>query len=93
MLQALPPNDMLKQKEFAVKMVKQISEKETFLKRVIFNDEATFHVSGKSNKHNIKIWGYKQPHVIRKLQRDSHINKPGYTMCLSLMISHFIEVY
>ena len=83
MLQALQPKRHAKQKEFPVEMMKQISENKTFLKRVIFSDEATFHVSGKLNKHNMRIWGYKQPHVIRELQRDSHINKPGYTICLS----------
>ena len=47
MLQALPPNDMPRQKEFAVNMLQRISEDEAFLKRVCFSDEATFHVSGK----------------------------------------------
>ena len=31
----------------------------------------TFHVSGKLNKHNVRIWGSEHPHVIRELQRDS----------------------
>ena len=57
MLQALQPNDMPRQKEFAVNMLQRISEDEAFLKRVCFSDEATFYVSGKLNKHNVKIWG------------------------------------
>ena len=56
-LQALQPNDMPRQKEFAVNMLQRISEDEAFLKRVCFSDEATFHVSGKLNKHNVRIWG------------------------------------
>ena len=57
MLQALQPIDMPRQREFAVNMLQQISENEAFLKRVCFSDEATFHVSGKLNKHNVRIWG------------------------------------
>ena len=57
MLQALQPNDVPRRKEFAVKILQRISEDEAFLKRVCFSDEATFHVSGKLNKHNVRIWG------------------------------------
>ena len=57
MLQALQPNDMPRRKEFAVNMLQRISEDKAFLRRVCFSDEATFHVSGKLNKHNVKIWG------------------------------------
>ena len=56
MLQALQPNGMPRRKEFAVNILQRISEDETFLKRVFFSDEATFHVSGKLNKHNVRIW-------------------------------------
>ena len=55
MLQALQPNDMPRRKEFAVNMLQRISEDEAFLKRVCY--EATFHVSGKLHKHNVRIWG------------------------------------
>ena len=34
-----------------------------------FSDEATFHVSGKVNKHNIQIWGSQNPCEV--LERDS----------------------
>ena len=55
MLRALQPNDMPRRKEFAVNMLQRISENEAFLKRVCFRDEATFHISGKLNKHNVRI--------------------------------------
>ena len=45
---------------------------------ICFSDLATCHVSGKSNKHNVRIWESEHPHVIRELQQNSHINKPGY---------------
>ena len=59
MLQRLQPNDTPKRKEFADNMLQQISEDEEFLKRICFSDEATFHVSGKLNKHSVRIWGSK----------------------------------
>ena len=36
-----------------------------------FSDEATFHVSGKVNKHNIRIWGSQNPCEILERERDS----------------------
>ena len=61
MLQALQPNDMPRRKEFAVNMLQRISENEAFFKRVCFSDEKTSHVSGKLNKHNVRIWGSENP--------------------------------
>ena len=71
MLQALQPNDMPRRKEFAVNTLQRISEDEAFLKRVCFSDKATFHVSGKLNKHNVRIWGSENHYATRVLQRDS----------------------
>ena len=71
LLQALEPNDKPRRKEFAVNMLERTSEDETFLTRVCFSDEATFHVSGKLNTHNVRIWGSEHPHVTRELHRDS----------------------
>ena len=71
MLQRLQPNDKPKQKEFADNMLQQISEDEEFLKRICFSDKATFHVSGKLNKHKVRIWGSEHLHEIRELERDS----------------------
>ena len=51
MLHALQPNDMPRRKDFSVNMLQRIFEDEAFLKRVCFSNEATFHVSGKLNKH------------------------------------------
>ena len=71
MLQARQSNDMPRGKEFVVNMLHRISEDEAFLKRVCFSDEATFHVSGKLNKQNVRIWGSENPHATRELQRDT----------------------
>ena len=71
MLQRLQPNDKPKRKEFADNMLQRISEGEEFLKRICFSDEATFHFSGKLNKHNVRIWGSEHPYEIRELERGS----------------------
>lgn len=43
----------------------------SFLNRIIFSDECVFHVDGKVNKHNVRIWGTENPHEYREELRDS----------------------
>ena len=50
---------------------KEKLEDDGFDDRLVFNDEATFHVNGKVNKHNTRIWGTENSHVILEHQRDS----------------------
>ena len=38
---------------------------------MVFSDEATFHVSGKVNKHNIRIWGSENPCEVVEKEKDS----------------------
>jgi hypothetical protein len=35
-----------------------------FLKRVVFTDEATFHISEKVSHHYIRMWGSVKPRVV-----------------------------
>ena len=37
----------------------------------MFTDEATFHLSGKVNRHKVRIWGTENPHEIEEHARDS----------------------
>jgi hypothetical protein len=46
-------------------------DEECFIERLIFPDEASFHISGKVNRHSIHIWGMEQPHAQIEHQRDS----------------------
>ena len=62
-LEELKPNDGPKRKTFALEMLSRI-EDEDFLKKVMFTDEACFHVSGKINRHNVRIWGSVNPHMV-----------------------------
>ena len=71
LLQELKPDDKPKRKEFAVNILEKMEEDGHFLNRICFSDEATFHVSGKLNKHNARIWGSENPHITREIERDS----------------------
>ena len=42
-----------------------------FDNRLVFSDEAAFHVNGKVDKHNTRIWGTVNPHEILEHQQDS----------------------
>jgi hypothetical protein len=46
-------------------------EDDKLLPRVIFSDEATFHLSGKVNRHNVRIWGLQNAHTTLEHERDS----------------------
>jgi hypothetical protein len=37
----------------------------------VFSDEATFHLSGKVNRHNLRIWGMENPHATIEHELDS----------------------
>jgi hypothetical protein len=46
-------------------------EDEDFVGRLVFTDEATFHVNGKVNRHNLRIWSTENPHSTIEHVRDS----------------------
>ena len=52
-------------------MLSHIEDDEDYLKKVMFTDEACFHVSGKVNWHNVRILGSETPHVVFQHIRDS----------------------
>jgi hypothetical protein len=51
--------------------MQQALEDDYFATNVIFSNEATFHLSGKVNRHNVSVWGTEPPHEIVQLERDS----------------------
>ena len=57
----------------------QNMEDDTFLPRLIFSDEATFHLSGKVNRHNVRVWGPQNPQEALEHERD-----PRKLMCFVL---------
>ncbi|GBN59765.1 hypothetical protein AVEN_10558-1 [Araneus ventricosus] len=46
-------------------------EDETMADRLIFSDESTFHISGKVNRYNSRIWGTEKPSTVIEHERDS----------------------
>ena len=68
LLQPLKPEDKPRRKEFAVMMLDRLDSDPGFLKRVCFSEESTFCVSGLLNRHNLKIWGSKNPHDACELE-------------------------
>ena len=69
-MQALRPADKVKRRDFFEEMQLKM-EKNYFIERLIFCDEATFHISGKVNVHNVRNWGTEQPHAQIEHQRES----------------------
>ena len=55
---------------FTLEMLSRIKDDEDYLKKVMFTDEACFHVSGKVIWHNVRIWGSEKPHVVIDHIRD-----------------------
>lgn len=56
--------------EFVVTKLEKLVEDE-FLRKIMFSDKGTFHVSRKVDKQNICIWGLEHPHAIVDHIRDS----------------------
>jgi hypothetical protein len=52
-------------------MLSEIDNDELFLERIVFSDEATFHISGHVHRHNIRIWDHKHPQAIVEHGRES----------------------
>ena len=69
LVQALKPADKVKRRDFCEKMQLKMEEND-FVERFIC-DEATFHISGKVNVHDVRIWGTEQPHAQIEHQHDS----------------------
>jgi len=69
-VQALRVGDRRKRTEFG-DMLLQDMEDDTFSRRLIFSDEATFHLSGKGSRHNVGIWGLENPYEIVQHERHS----------------------
>jgi hypothetical protein len=54
-VQQLKPGDGIARQHFAEEMLVLIDLDVDFLKKTMFTDEATFHVSGKVHRHNVRI--------------------------------------
>lgn len=64
MTQELKANDHPLRYQFSVWAIDQLDNDVDFGRKIIFSDEAHFHLGGYVNKQNCRIWGSEQPHVI-----------------------------
>ena len=55
LIQHLKDTDKPAREDFCTQM-QAILEEDEFDDRLVFSDEATFHLTGKVNKHNTRIW-------------------------------------
>jgi hypothetical protein len=52
--------------------LKGYHKQDGFAEKLVFGDEAMFHVCSKVNHHNVHIWGIENRHAILEHIRDSH---------------------
>jgi len=71
LVQALSCDDKRVRYSFCMSMQQWNEEDDDFFNRLIFGDESTFNLSGKVNKHNVRIWGTENPRELVQYVRDS----------------------
>ena len=92
LLQALKPDDKPNRKDFALKLLEKMEEDGHFFNRICFSDEATFHVSGKLNKHNARTRETEIPHITMDIERDSpKVNVWCGLLCSKVIGPFFFE--
>ena len=62
--QELKSEDKLSRLNFCLLLQEKKAQNDGITDRLVFNDEDCFHISGKVNRHNIRIWGTQSPHEI-----------------------------
>jgi hypothetical protein len=71
LLKNYKPDDSVKRATFCDELAERISIEGDFLPNVIFIDDATFHLSGTVNHHNVRVWGLENPREITEPARGS----------------------
>jgi hypothetical protein len=67
-LRALTPADHAARSNFSIEML--VAHDDDFLRHFVVSNKATFHLSGKVNRHNVRIWGMENPHATVQHERD-----------------------
>jgi hypothetical protein len=89
LLHAIRPGDTRKRQDFAADMLNEIDNDELFLERIVFSDEATFHISRHVHRRNIRIWGHEHPRAIAEHERDSPNTNVWYGLAHDQVIGPF----
>jgi hypothetical protein len=75
----------MEHQHFAEEMLGHIDLDVDFLKKIMFTDEATFHVSGKVHRHNVRIWGTENPHIREPICSTEHGKSSNIVWMLSVL--------
>ena len=72
-VQALTNDDKPCRYDFACRptMLNSIEDDPNYLKRIVFTNEATWHVSGRVDEHNVRVWGSENSHKFREIVQHS----------------------
>ena len=70
LVQKLHPEDKETRHAFCGNL-QELMENDDLLARIIFSDEATFHLRGKVNGYNVRIRGSENPHATLEVEHDS----------------------
>jgi hypothetical protein len=74
---------------FCVEIFDKTENEYDYLNKIVFSNEATFHLSGKINRHNVRIWGTENPHETVEHVRDSP--KLNVFFCATTVRSKFLR--
>lgn len=62
LLQELSEDDADRRMQFCQEMMDRIEEQPDLIDKILFSDEATFHMNGVVNRHNCRYWSNENPH-------------------------------
>jgi hypothetical protein len=71
LLQHVTAQDKEVRYSFFSDFLSRLEDDELFTGKIVFSDEATFHLSGNVNRHNLVIWGSNNPCEVIEHTRDS----------------------
>lgn len=60
-VQKLKPEDHPRRQQFCLDLQQLLENDDNLLSKIIFSDEATFHLHGKVNRYNVRIWDQRIP--------------------------------
>lgn len=70
-LQQLGPDDYSLRLNYAYHIRRELRNDSGYLDRVVFSDECVFHTNGVVNKHNARVWGQENPHIVVEVPQNS----------------------
>ena len=71
LVHAMKPEDWTARVRFAETILENVEQDNLYLENICFSDEATFHVAGVVNRHNVRIWGTENPREYLEQERNS----------------------